>query len=69
MLFPERVTDLWGQRDEFSCGQFKCEVPLGFLEGKGQQEDLSGRAAGPGLEPWSPGSTNGGSLLSPDLSR
>ena len=44
VLFPERVTDLWGQRDEFSCGQFKCEVPLGFLEGKGQQEDLAGKS-------------------------
>ena len=28
VLFPERVIDLWGKTDEFSCGQFKYEVPL-----------------------------------------
>ena len=64
---PERVTDLWGQRGEFSCGQLKSEVPLGFLEGKGRQETSPGRAAEPGLGPGSPGSTNGGPLLSPHL--
>ena len=42
---PERLTDRWGKTDEFSCGQFKCEVPLGFLEGKGRQETSPGRAA------------------------
>ena len=45
VLFPERVTDLWGQRDEFSCGHFKSDVPFVFLEGKGQQEDLAGESS------------------------
>lgn len=54
-----------GTRGEFSRGQFKCEVPL--RRGRASRKTLPGRAAEPGLGPGSPGSTNGGPLLSPHL--
>ena len=57
---PERLTDLWGQRGEFSCGQFMCEVTL--RRGRAGRKTSLGRAAEPGLDPWSPGCTNGGPL-------